>query len=286
MRCGNATIGKEIKNIDKGYDYKYYFDGNNRIILSEKYLSGKISYINFYFFVDSVLEFINYEVNRGIYSLSKSFFDDNDRIYRHIQIGIYSKYDPTENSKYTEHLFKYEDNITFIKEITYYNPSERLEQLGIKKRTEILNMKIVDNILYFLDDNSNVKSFYPIRFKIVDGKKVNVPLPKKIPVFKIIKENIIKILDKWKEIDKTVIWINCESLDLEMQYTTLTEDSEEKWNIAFYDADEEEIFEDKNHIQVLEDLLFNNGCNIDDLISESDYFVNKMIEIKKRRIYN
>ena len=47
MRCGNATIGKEIKNIDKGYDYKYYFDENDRIILSEKYLSGKLYYINF-----------------------------------------------------------------------------------------------------------------------------------------------------------------------------------------------------------------------------------------------
>lgn len=281
MRCGNATIGKEIKNIDKGYDYKYYFDENERIILSEKYLSGKLYYINFYFYVDDILEFINYEFNRGIYSLSKSFYDDNNRIYRHIQIGIFDKYDPIENSKYNEHLFAYEDNITYIKEITYYNPSKWLEQLGRKKRTEILNMKIVDNILYYLDNNSNVKSFHPIRFKIVDGKKVNVPLPKKIPVFKIIKENMIKILDKWKGIDKSVIWINCESSDLKMQYTTLKEDHEEKWNIAFYDDNEEEIFDEKNHIQVLEDLLFNNDCNVDDLINESDYFVNKMIKMIK-----
>ena len=172
-------------------------------------------------------------------------------------------------------------NITYIKEITYYNPSKWLEQLGRKKRTEILNMKIVDNILYYLDNNSNVKSFHPISFKIVDGKKVNVQLPKKIPVFKIIKENMIKILDKWKGIDKSVIWINCESSDLKMQYTTLKEDREEKWNIAFYDDNEEEIFDENNHIQVLEDLLFNNDCNVDDLINESDYFVNKMIKMIK-----
>lgn len=281
MRCSNASIGKEIKKIDKGYDYKYYFNENDRIILSEKYLSGKLYYINFYFYVDDILEFINYEVNRGIYSLSKSFYDDNNRIYRHIQIGIFDKYDPIENSKYNEHLFAYEDNITYIKEITYYNPSKWLEQLGRKKRTEIINMKIVDNILYYLDSNSNAKSFHPIRFKIVDGKKVNVPLPKKVPVFKIIKENMIKILNKWKDIDKSVIWINCESSDLKMQYTTLKENCEEKWNIAFYDDNEEEIFDEKNHIQVLEDLLFNNDCNVDDLINESDYFVNKMIKIIK-----
>lgn len=34
MICGNATIGKEIKKLDKGYDYKYYFNENNQIILS------------------------------------------------------------------------------------------------------------------------------------------------------------------------------------------------------------------------------------------------------------
>jgi len=279
MMCGNATIGKEIKNIDKGYDYKYYFDENDRIILSEKYLSGKIYYINFYFYVNNVLEFIHYEVDGGIYSLSKSYFDDNDRICRHIQIGIFDKYDPIDNTIYNEHLFKYEDNTTHITLITHYNPPQWLIGDWIKKRTDIINMKIVDNILYHLDDNLNVKSFYPIRFKIVNGQKVNVPLPKRVPIFKIIKENLIKILDKWKNIDKSVIWINCESLDLEIQYTTLKEDNEAKWNIAFYDANEEKIFDDLNHPQVLEDLLFNNGCNTDDLINESDYFVNKMIKI-------
>lgn len=30
---------------------------------------------------------------------------------------------------------------------------------------------------------------------------------------------------------------------------------------------------------MLDDLLFNNGCNIDDLINESDYFVSKMNKI-------
>ena len=52
MRCSNTTIGKEIKKNDKGFDYKYYFDENDRVVLSEKYLSGKLRYINFYFYLN------------------------------------------------------------------------------------------------------------------------------------------------------------------------------------------------------------------------------------------
>ena len=143
IRCSNATIGKEVKKTDKGYDYKYYFDENDKIILSEKYLSGKLCYINFYFYVDGAVDFISYEVNKGIYSLSKSYYDDDDRITRHIQIGIYNKYDPSENTVYNAYLFKYENDITYITATTHYNPSQFLISYGFIKRTEIIRMKII-----------------------------------------------------------------------------------------------------------------------------------------------
>lgn len=143
-------------------------------------------------------------------------------------------------------------------------------------------MKIIDNVLYYLKDDGSLSSFYNTRFKIEDGKKITVPLPKKINVFKVIKDNLQNILSKWKDINISVIWICCESTDLTVSYTTLKNDCEEKWNIAFYDdANEEEIFTDKNHIQVFEDWLFNNNCNIDDLIDSSTPFAEKMIKIIK-----
>jgi hypothetical protein len=85
-------------------------------------------------------------------------------------------------------------------------------------------MMIKENVLYYLNKDGTVRGLYPIRFKLVDGKKVYVPLPKKVPVFKIIKDNMINILSKWNDIDKSVIWVLCENADLVMQYTTLTEE--------------------------------------------------------------
>mgnify|MGYP003306595389 CR=1 FL=1 len=204
--------------------------------------------------------------------MSKSYYDENERIIRHIEAPYHLRHSD-------EHIFEYEGEETYVTEIRYWHSNEDLNFHNYK--ITVTDMMIKDNILHYFNEEGKITEFYPIRFKIVDGKKVSVPLPKKVPVFKIIKENMINILDKWKDVDKSVIWINCESSDLEIQYTTLKEDSEEKWNIAFYEANEEEIFEDKSQVQVLEDLLFNNGCNIDDLINESDYFINKMIKIIK-----
>ncbi|MDD2260287.1 MAG: hypothetical protein PHO87_04745 [Acholeplasmataceae bacterium] len=277
MRVTNCTIGKEVKKPENGFEYKYYFDENNKILLSEKYLSGRLSYINFYFYLDGTIEFIQYSCeDKKITIISKSFYDEQERITRYIAApNLYRDfYNNTE-----EHIFRYENEVTYITQIEYFHPTKSF--IFSEERTEITNMKVLDNVLYYLDDNQMVESFYPIRFKLVDGRKVNVSLPKRVPVFKIIKESMVKILEKWKDINKSVIWINCESLDLEMQYTTLNEDTEEKWNIAFYDSNEEKIFKDTSHRYVLEDLLINNGCNIDDLINESNYFVKKMIKIIK-----
>ena len=279
MQCGNHSIGKEIKNPEKGYDYKYYFDENGKIILSEKYLSGKLYCLNFYFYHENILDFIHYNVGEGIYSVSKSLYDEKERIIRHFQVRLFLKYDIQGNICYEEHIFKYGDNETYITLNEYFCPTEALG--FVKEKVNIENMMIKENILYHLDAENNISAFYPIRFKLEDGKKVNVPLPKRVPVFKIIKENMIRILNKWKDIDFSVIWVNCESTDIEMQYQTEKEDCEAKWNIAFYEANAERIFQDMSHPQALEDLLFNNGCNVDDLINESEYFVNKMTKIIK-----
>ncbi len=278
MRVTNCTIGKEVKRIDNGYDYKYYFDEQDRILLSEKYVAQKFGNLNFYFYSEGVCEYILYDVKRQtINALSISYYDDLGRITRYLEAKYWGN--DFQDALYEEQVYRYEDDKTYITETEYKDPSERFKWL--KQKVVTTNMMIEGNMLYYLDEDGRVNSYYPIRFKIVDGKKVSVPLPKKVPVFKIIKENMINILSKWKDTDKSVIWILCESTDLVMQYTTLQADCEEKWNIAFYETDEEEIFTDKRHVQVLEDLLFNNGCDTDDLINGSDYFVSKMIRIVK-----
>lgn len=293
MITTNSTIGNEIRKIDSGYDYKYYFDENNRIILSEKYVNQKLEYLNFYFYYGNACVLISYFLGKlvgfrkhPLFFICKSDYDESNRIIRYVESNLKGG-DVYDASSYEEHLFRYDDETTYVTRKKYHNTgdwAERecfLNKFYRKGDVEITDMMIKESVMYILNDEGEIKRFYPIRFKLVNGKKVNVPLPKKVHIFKIIKENMINILSKWKDIDKSVIWILCESTDLVMQYTTLKTDCEEKWNIAFYDADEEKVITDNNHIQVLEDLLFNNDCDINDLLCEGVYFVERMTKIIK-----
>ena len=280
MDVSNCTIGREIKNHEKGYDYKYYFDENGRILLSELPTEqGEVYRINFYFYIGNVCEFIHYDILLNtIEVLSASYYDDLGRIVRHIETGGYCLW------AWEEQLFRYENDLTYITTHRLVDLANTRNLLKLPKEwlTQQITTEhrmIKENILYHLTPDGEVKGFHPIRFKLVNGKKVSVPLPKKVPVFKIIKERMIEILSQWKEIDISVLWILCESADLVMQYTTLKEDCEEKWNIAFYETEEEEIFCNKDHVRVLEDLLFNAECNPDDLMNGSAYFTNKMVKI-------
>ena len=293
MITTNSTIGKEIRKIDSGYDYKYYFDENDRIILSEKYVNQRLEYLNFYFYCGNECVLISYFLGKlagfrkhPLFFICKSEYDKSNRIIRCVESNLWGA-DVYEATSYEEHLFRYDDETTYVTRKKYHNTgdwAEReyfLNKFYRKGDVEITEMMIKESVMYILNDEGEIKRFYPIRFKLVNGKKVNVPLPKKVHIFKIIKENMINILSKWKYIDKSVIWILCESTDLVMQYTTLKTDCEEKWNIAFYDADEEKVITDNNHIQVLEDLLFNNDCDINDLLCEGVYFVERMTKIIK-----
>ena len=290
MRITNWTVGKEVQKPDRGFDYKYYFDESGRILLSEKYLEKTPAYLNFYFYEEGVCEFIHYEIDRNsIYFIAKSDFDRSGRISRHIEAELMG-YGVEDACFYEEHLFRYTEDSTYVTVKKYMNPSEQFDKLRCLQTQNgedaeegifsISHMMIRENVLYFLDGNGKVQSFFPIRFKLVNGQKVSVPLPKKVPVFKIIKENMIGILSKWKGVEKSVIWILCESTDLVMQYTCRQEDCEEKWNIAFYDTEEEAIFTEKEHIQAFEDILFNAHCDLDDLLG-GKYFTDKMIRIVK-----
>lgn len=281
----NASIGKEVLNTNKGYEYKYFFDENGKVIMSER---GDKE-LNFYFYSNKCLEYVFCDKENKLHKISKTFYDENGKITKHIETdNIYNGLSDT--FRFEKQIFNYEKEITYI-DIYTFIPAIKINNIYLnddnlnrftQNRIKFRKYKIIDNIIYSLDDNNVVKSYWPIRFKIVDGKKMNVPLPKKVPIFKIIENNMKKILTDWKNIDKSVIWINCESLNLSMQYTTIKENIEEKWNIAFYDDNEFFIFDNNEHLQIFEDLLFNNECNIDDLIDESPYFVEKMVKIIKK----
>ena len=179
MRVTNCTIGREVKENSK-YDYKYYFDETDKIILSEKYLDGELTYLNLYFYNEDTCDFVFYDYKRKtIFSLSKAFYDGAGRIVRYIEIDDVwgNKGDFYNNAKYEEHLFKYEDSVTYVAQLEYWHPCKIAP--FIKEKTVTTRMKIIDNVLYYLKEDDSVSSFYNIRFKIENGKKIYLPPPKK-----------------------------------------------------------------------------------------------------------
>ncbi len=237
-------------------DFKYYFDENDRIILTERYEDKELYDCIFYYYYEDHAEIVLYAVKREELNGAQRVEWKDSKLYRILDLSLC-----LPSSRVFGWSLSYEESIFSFKETELFITTNYCHA-GERETTE----------------NFTREYIRPIKKK---EDKTNT-LPKKVPVFKLIKENMINILNKWKDIDLSVIWINCHSADLEMQYTTLKEDSEEKWNIAFYDGNEEKIINDENYVQVLEDLLCEKGCNnLEYLSDESDYFVNKMIKIIK-----
>lgn len=82
----NCTVGRKIKNIEKGYNYKYYFDDKDRVTLIEKYLDGSLTYYMFFMHNEGYDEIILYEVKKErILYTAKAEYNENNKIKRYIE---------------------------------------------------------------------------------------------------------------------------------------------------------------------------------------------------------
>lgn len=90
----NYKPGRKIKNIDKGFDFVYYFDKDNNLILTEKWLGQKIAYLNFVIRKnpnESNIIIFEKRVNE-VFAVVKCQYDENNRIIRYIENRYPIKY--------------------------------------------------------------------------------------------------------------------------------------------------------------------------------------------------
>ena len=83
----NYKPGRKVKNTDKGFDFVYYFDKDNNLILTEKWLDKKIAYLNFVIRKntnESNIIIFEKRVNK-ISRVVKCQYDENNRIIRYIE---------------------------------------------------------------------------------------------------------------------------------------------------------------------------------------------------------
>ena len=72
----NCSIGKLIKNPKKGYDFVYYKNKNNEIMMIEKFLSEKINRITYFFKFDDRIEFLVLDDRRRILTIGEYIMEN------------------------------------------------------------------------------------------------------------------------------------------------------------------------------------------------------------------
>lgn len=106
--------GRIIKDESKR-DFKYYFDNNNRIIMTERYSKGSIIDILFYYYYDDHIGIVRYLYYKNVlYSVGRIEYVDG-KISRFIE-----SHDLYFEVSYEELVFNKDDDTT-VQQNTYWN---------------------------------------------------------------------------------------------------------------------------------------------------------------------
>ncbi|MCI6716156.1 MAG: hypothetical protein MR485_01510 [Mollicutes bacterium] len=121
--------GRIIKDESKR-DFKYYFDNNNRIIMTERYSKGSIIDILFYYYYDDHIDIVRYLYYKNVlYSVGRIEYVDG-KISRFIE-----SHDLYFEVSYEELVFNKDDDTT-VQQNTYW------DIIGIKKfRTKSIQIR-------------------------------------------------------------------------------------------------------------------------------------------------
>lgn len=107
--------GRLTKNEDKK-DFKYYFDEQDRVIMTERYSDGKLLYIHFYFYSQDNIQIVIYHSREKVISSVGEINYDNGRItnlFLTDDLGLFNKYG-IKNLSYRELLYNYNETEVLI----------------------------------------------------------------------------------------------------------------------------------------------------------------------------
>lgn len=121
--------GRIIKDESKR-DFKYYFDNNNRIIMTERYSEGSIIDILFYYYYDDHIDIVRYSPNKNKVIVVDRIEYVDDKISRFIE-----SQDLFPEVSYEELVFNKDDDTT-VQQNGYW------DILGMKKfRTKSIQIR-------------------------------------------------------------------------------------------------------------------------------------------------
>jgi len=170
--CGKYK-GRLTKKEEKK-DFKYYFDEQNRVILTERYSNGKLLNLIFYFYNQDNIEIIWYDIQRMFICIVSEINYINEKISKLFlteDLGLFNKYG-IKHLMFTELLFNYKKlNITdseFIMLIylinqysEFYNPKQISNDLKMSMNDvlECINSLCEKNIIKIeLKKINNIRS--------------------------------------------------------------------------------------------------------------------------------
>lgn len=136
----NYRKGRKIKDVSKGFSFKYYFDENDNLIMWEKWLDNKFYNIRVVNQHDNIKEIVCYtdEVYyKYVYEVYKCEYDDKQRIIRVLECGALNL--GNDGVRVIEELlFEYIDDHIYVTKNRYSKVSSReipylLEAAKLKK---------------------------------------------------------------------------------------------------------------------------------------------------------
>ncbi len=135
--CINYTKGRKIKGIPKKFNFKYYFDKEDNILMWEKYLDGIFRNRHIALYKNNIKIIISFHDNNfedktiDIYSVCKCEYDEKNRIVRYLESHGHNNNGII--SRVNEILYEYDDNQIYVTKNRYFLPlEESLKYFGNK----------------------------------------------------------------------------------------------------------------------------------------------------------